>query len=765
MFRNKNPKLKDPVIEAASEHPSGISREAMEASPGPIGAVLINRVRNFLTSTGIEKEFRNLLRILLSRDELPYNPYPGFAVRLRPFMEKFLIDADTEDKIEYALSVPLRETRLLNLFTAQEGGPVWGLRSILRVVDTHIINRYRWLADNITPGYDDLYQKDDYSNQVMLALVGAAIFHGSFYQQVHIAQFRQEFLITGSRADEAISIFVNSIMMDVDGLISSSYHTLIGVNVPVKTQGQDSQEVWLLEFWDQQNIQAHKGELMQKMSDAVLGSNYIIAECVFQLDPNRPMYIQGQKQYSLNFVEALDELREEGLSSFAEFPMASLHEGLFLNQTHAESYISMFTPQTDMLDDANVKHMSARPAPLVTDSGAGTTGMRRSSAVVEDDYHYIHRYVHQRLQHHRPRRARIDGFRLGGDDPGSGPFAWQVTTPFKAHLQHRVVSFHPWAQLFDIVYHMIILVLMERKTTDTPLLIELYRLCHSTAGKLHMVGERNKAVQALIRGYLNRRDSECVKKFLAEYKNDLDELLATSLHERSSDLQAVGRAISGQVSELMSVSDEELRTPTYLSMVIITLREQQSFIITTLMRLAEDILHWCPLLKHQIDQLHTSFPEYVPRPASNTRDPDMAGPRQDMPSIVVAKCIEREPSPKIIAKEAVLMRYIVDTHLDETWEKFLEESFQRQQPPLNPYPSFISKCRACAMKMDLFFEPEQNILERLLPKTSSLVDYDNFVYQVPGCEACGRFNFSAQTEMKADFIYFLRYLLKFYLRR
>ena len=68
-------------------------------------------------------------------------------------------------------------------------------------------------------------------------------------------------------------------------------------------------------------------------------------------------------------------------------------------------------------------------------------------------------------------------------------------------------------------------------------------------------------------------------------------------HERSSDLQSTGRAMSCQVAELMSMTDEEFRTPSYLNMVILTLRNQYSFMLTTLMRLAEDILHWCPILK------------------------------------------------------------------------------------------------------------------------------------------------------------------------
>ena len=34
-------------------------------------------------------------------------------------------------------------------------------------------------------------------NQVMVALVGAAVFHGAFYPQCHIVQLRVEYLVTG----------------------------------------------------------------------------------------------------------------------------------------------------------------------------------------------------------------------------------------------------------------------------------------------------------------------------------------------------------------------------------------------------------------------------------------------------------------------------------------------------------------------------------------------------------------------------------------
>lgn len=38
--------------------------------------------------------------------------------------------------------------------------------------------------------------------------------------------------------------------------------------------------------------------------------------------------------------------------------MGSLHEGVFLNQTQAEAYISIFAPQTSAADTENIKRTS-----------------------------------------------------------------------------------------------------------------------------------------------------------------------------------------------------------------------------------------------------------------------------------------------------------------------------------------------------------------------------------------------------------------------
>ena len=41
--------------------------------------------------------------------------------------------------------------------------------------------------------------------------------------------------------------------------------------------------------------------------------------------------------------------------------MGSLHEGVFLNQTQAEAYINIFSPQTNYADIENVRKQSGMP--------------------------------------------------------------------------------------------------------------------------------------------------------------------------------------------------------------------------------------------------------------------------------------------------------------------------------------------------------------------------------------------------------------------
>lgn len=79
-------------------------------------------------------------------------------------------------------------------------------------------------------------------------------------------------------------------------------------------------------------------------------------------------------------------------------------------------------------------------------------------------------------------------------------------------------------------------------------------------------------------------------------------------------------------------------------------------------------------------------------------------------------CIERDNAPKAIAVDNVLLKvnnyvqqpsdnttftfkqYIVDTHLDKVWPKFLIDLLSGPTFPPNPFPRLVTTFRQCAMK-------------------------------------------------------------------
>jgi hypothetical protein len=52
-----------------------------------------------------------------------------------------------------------------------------------------------------------------------------------------------------------------------------------------------------------------------------------------------------------------------------------------------------------------------------------------------------------------------------------------------------------------------------------------------------------------------------------------------------------------------------------------------------------------------------------------------------------------------IATEAVVMKYMLDTHLDEVWTEFCQQIALSQVFPANPYSLLITKMRQAAQKL------------------------------------------------------------------
>jgi hypothetical protein len=56
-------------------------------------------MNEYLKETELKELFDSLLKVLLSRPDLPYNPYPGFVRRFRVQAEKFHLYEKTHEAI------------------------------------------------------------------------------------------------------------------------------------------------------------------------------------------------------------------------------------------------------------------------------------------------------------------------------------------------------------------------------------------------------------------------------------------------------------------------------------------------------------------------------------------------------------------------------------------------------------------------------------------------------------------------------------------
>jgi len=54
----------------------------------------------------------------------------------------------------------------------------------------------------------------------------------------------------------------------------------------------------------------------------------------------------------------------------------------------------------------------------------------------------------------------IDGFKM--TDQSSGPFDWKYTTPLRDKYQHRIAQCHLETELFEVLYSIIVLAVMDR---------------------------------------------------------------------------------------------------------------------------------------------------------------------------------------------------------------------------------------------------------------------------------------------------------------
>ena len=88
---------------------------------------------SYLKEHKIDAVLTDVIKDLLSQDQLPYNPHAGFHRALKVQNQNFDLDKIPQDTVVKALNMPTYLTDISYLAGIRKFANVWGLASVIKV--------------------------------------------------------------------------------------------------------------------------------------------------------------------------------------------------------------------------------------------------------------------------------------------------------------------------------------------------------------------------------------------------------------------------------------------------------------------------------------------------------------------------------------------------------------------------------------------------------------------------------------------------------
>ncbi|KAK2185352.1 hypothetical protein NP493_239g03014 [Ridgeia piscesae] len=261
---------------------------------------------------------------------------------------------------------------------------------------------------------------------------------------------------------------------------------------------------------------------------------------------------------------------------------------------------------------------------------------------------------------------------------------------FRENCQKMVASFHSPSQIFEIVPYALTLITADRKSYPDSLTTDLYKMLHSTAADLHHLMQQNRTIQEVIQHLLGvrTRSSSVVNKLFKQYRNSIVELF--SRDEISDDIKSVGQVMMR-------------------GLTVIT---------------GGDTVH-VPVNVDRTSDLH-GMEEF-----------DIWNHGNEV--LNVQSCMRQVGGPQQIAKESVLLTYVVDTHLDDVWSGFLADLLTEGDSkfPKNPFPRLVSTLRQATLSMELRAKTDDQLQQKILHGKVQVDDPTHYICTIPGHSVYG----------------------------
>jgi hypothetical protein len=424
-------------------------------------------IKQYIDNHMLDKTISDLMKALLNRSQLPYNPYKGFINRIRTQSERVGMQSHHGISIDESINAPVIDTQEW-LTCPAKCNLVWGLESILQCVNPEAVLKYKWIVGfHQKQAQRNMHQLPRCDCRVVAALVGPCVFAGSIIPHPSPLQISLDYLTWGTENDEAVDCFSKSVVKDIIETIHSNQ------SIAIELVLGDSKP------WLSSAITEYQNELTEVVKRTTIGQQTILLKCLFTMSEHSMVYKPGTKQYSLTHTELLSS-RPDKLHCYTEFPLRTLHTGIFFGKHHAQTYLSVFLPASitslNQQDESTRDHYDSAAisnAQLLNSDSAVDTGASRDARTRRTGTRRLRRDVDLMLG-----KERVD--HMSPDDP-------KVTVKLRESWKKRISGYYFPDKIFEIASYILSLTIMDRSQFVPETLYQLCNLYRSSAARLSSV--------------------------------------------------------------------------------------------------------------------------------------------------------------------------------------------------------------------------------------------------------------------------------------
>ncbi|PIK53806.1 hypothetical protein BSL78_09300 [Apostichopus japonicus] len=695
-------------------------RITYEPPTDPEAARHMEAVVSYLKDTLVLDKMTAFTQSLTKSSKLPYNPYPVFSKQFMPLLESgksseryrklwirfvrrtrkdfiapgvshgknvkvcsahfteddsraqlkfacgkfdwFHIMKDSEVSVKSKLQNPLQSTTSELIYGIKGHTNVWGLKSMVQVIDPDCVRNIQKVTENCIPSNIDTAAHELYTGQILTSIISPLTMLGSFYPRPGDVQIRLDYLIYGKDVDAALDIFANNLLSDIEHDMSEDSDCKLLYVSFTKVQNQGNEVI--VRKWIKDKIISQKNEFKTEI-------------------------VTSTKQ--VNSIKAEDVLLRQN-------PYQTIAEGIFLKKADVEAYV------------LSMRRHPASPMKAVPGKLSRRTSSRPGSEMMSAS--------------------------TGGSRQNSDSLDETIKKPLRQWYQQMLRGLSEVPDCFRILSLLLILILLDRKKYTLETITNIYRFLQSTSSKFHFASCQNHVIVEFIQTFgVGQKSRRMLVALVQQYRKDILRTLDPSLQERPSHHVAFHSYFVYFFDDLEAILRNEDGPPLVAKQMIRKFLEFELFCDTVQYQLTEDALKNLDHLN--IKSFISSCEEQLtPKSEAVQKVKDSSSSKGS--DLSVEEAVKNTNHPVVMAKEGILMQYLIDIRLDEVWGNYLTELIiTAGSLPQNPYPRLVSAMRRAAFKMRLMGNSDERLRKHLLSVEPQVAVARLNLYVLPECGVYG----------------------------